>query len=74
MQGHQQLHSVSGRFGVFQKIGSVGQAEQLCQVQDGPRGLLTTHHAEMLLVSIEPGHEDDARFVITGRRRKDMAR
>ena len=73
MDAHQIFHSLNSHLGVLQQMGLIGQSEQLCQMLNGAGALLTANHAEMVLVTVEPSHEDNARFVVTGRRLENMA-
>ena len=67
MRAHRQLR-------LLEQAGRVGQAEQLGQVRQRARALLAADHREVVLVAVEPGHEDDAGLVEARRRLEDVAR
>ena len=59
---------------VAQQSGGIGEPEQLRQVHQAARALLSAHHREMRLVAVEPREEHHARLVEARRRREDVAR
>src|SRR3982751_1671992 len=50
----------------------VGQLEELGEMQQAARALLSADHDEVILPAIEPGEEHDARLVEARRRAEDM--
>ena len=62
-----------GPFRISQQPGLVRKPEQLGEMLDGAGALLPAHHHEMVLVPIQPGHEDHAGFVEARWRLEDMA-
>src|SRR5438445_5821026 len=59
---------------VAQQAGAIHQAEDPCQMNDGPRALLAADHRKVVLVPIEVGKKHDACLVKAGRRTEDVAR
>ena len=62
-----------GELRVLQEARGVGQAEQLGEMQHAARALLAADHDEVVLVAVQPGHEDHARLVEARRRLEDVA-
>src|SRR5438105_1946405 len=59
---------------VPQQAGAIRQAEDLCQVNDGPRALLAADHRKVALVPVEIGQKQNAGLVKARRRTEDVAR
>ena len=62
------------QLGVAQEPRRVGEHEELAEVRDRAGRLAPADHAEVVLVAVEVGEEDDARLVVVGGRREDVAR
>ena len=60
---HHAAHAQSRLVGVAEEMRLVGEDEQLREMVDLARSLEAPHHAEVLLVTIEIRHEDDALLV-----------
>ncbi len=56
-------HARGGAFGIAQEAGTVGEAEELREMQGRARALLPARHDEMVLMEVEIGHEHHARLV-----------
>src|SRR5438046_3125965 len=63
VQGAQRLHPRHCKLGIEEQSSLVGQLEQLREMKQAARALLSADHDEMILASIEPGQEDDAGLV-----------
>src|SRR5262249_19603451 len=57
------LHAPAGERRIGKQARGVREAEELGQVQDRARALLAADHDEVVLVPVQPGHEDDACLV-----------
>src|SRR5258708_7807693 len=67
-------HARGRALGIVEQRGGIGEAEELGEVDERARALLTADHGEVALVTVEIGHEDDTRFVEPRRRLEDVAR
>ena len=74
VDGHHPAHPGSGLIGALQQTGLVRQAEYLAKMHDRSCALLAADHREMVLVTVQIGHEDHTGFVEPGRRPEDMTR
>src|SRR5258706_9142216 len=73
MHSKKLLHARAREAGVGEQAGRVGQAKDLGKVKDAARALLAADHDEVILVAVQPRHEDDARLVEARRRLEDVA-
>src|SRR3954451_21876078 len=71
---HHAAHALGGALRVAPEAGAVGAAEELGEVKGGAGALLAARHGEMVLMTVEIGHEHDAGLVEAGRRPEDVAR
>jgi len=74
VQRQQAVHAAHREIGLLDQAGRIGQSEQLGEVRQRACALLSTDHDEMVLMAVEPGHEDHAGLVEARRRLEDMAR
>src|SRR3990172_9267107 len=74
MDRHQLPHPAAGTLGILQQARGIREAEEFGEVQQVARALLAADHHEVLLVAVQPGHENDAGLVEARRRAEDVAR
>src|SRR5260221_9311346 len=67
-------HAIGGAVGIGEQRGTVGEAEELGEMDERAGALLAADHGEMALMAVEIGHEDDAGLVEAGRCPEDVAR
>src|SRR5688572_18695532 len=67
------MHPLRRQLRVHEQSRLVGEDEQAREVKNRAGPFQTTDHAEVVLMAIEVGHEDDARLVEAGRRAEEEA-
>src|SRR5436190_181952 len=67
-------HALGREIGIAQQTGLVRQPENVDEMQGRTRAFLPADHGEMILMSVEIGHEHHAGLVETCRRAEDVAR
>src|SRR5450830_2077123 len=67
------FHACCGERWIGKQAGFVGEAEQFGKMQRRAGAFLATDHGEVILMAVEPRHEDDTGFVEPRRRLEDVS-
>src|SRR5882762_8392420 len=73
-QGEYGLHAPGSKLGIGEQTGLVCASKQFREMQGRARALLAADHGEMILMTVEIGHEHDPGLVKPGWRLEDMTR
>src|SRR5512141_258158 len=74
VQGEERAHACNGDVGIAQQARSIGELEQLDEMEQAACALLAADHGEMPLMAVEPRQEDDTGLVEARRRLEHVAR